>query len=450
MPARLRQLPSILLGQLPTVLSLAVLALIGWWGYVWDWKIPSLPDLLHPSAAKKAGEPKKEENEAKKTQGSDKPLPPITLASEDMVKAAGIEEGTVEQRLIDEYVKAHGHVEFNQDHYAHLSTRASGTAWRVLKRAGDEVDKDDVLALIASPEVAKLKFDLQQTLLTVLTREKIYQRKKNAGTSTAPLELENAEASLREARILLSNGQQALQNLGFMLDTQELSQLSDEQVTARLRTLGIPDSLLQQLDQRTLTNNLLPMYAPFKGVVIKRDIVKGEVVNPTTPQFVLADLTRLWIMLHVRLEDAGKLKIGQEMTFRLDGSNEDTPPGQLRWISAEVDEKTRTVAARAEVPNENGQLRPGTFGDGSILVHRVKRLIVPNDAVQFDGKSHFVFLQGTSAREFQPVPVELGPQFEKFTVVLSGLQVGQRIVITKSGSHALLSEMLKERIGGED
>ena len=66
-----------------------------------------------------------------------------------------------------------------------LSTRASGTAWSVHKHAGDQVKKGEVLALIASPELASLKFDLQQTLLTVQTREHYYQRLKSSGESTS-------------------------------------------------------------------------------------------------------------------------------------------------------------------------------------------------------------------------------------------------------------------------
>jgi membrane fusion protein, heavy metal efflux system len=227
--------------------------------------------------------------------------------------------------------------------------------------------------------------------------------------------------------------------------------LSDEQVAARLRTLGIPDSLLQGLDESSLTNNLLPMYAPFDGMVIKRDIVKGEIVDPTKPQFVLADLSRLWICLHLHLEDVGRLKVGQEVAFHLDGPNEDAPPAKIVWISAAVDEQTRTVPVRADVANPQGRLRPNTFGDARILVGRQKRLIVPNEALQFDGTSYLVFVRGErseSATEYLPRRVQLGPRHEEFTVVLSGVEAGQ--TIATSGSHVLLSEMLRERIGGDD
>jgi cobalt-zinc-cadmium efflux system membrane fusion protein len=448
MPSRMRNLLSLFRDQLPAVLTLALLGVVAWWGYLWDWNIPSLPELLHPSATKASAETEKKPEEAKEAGGANKPLPPIKLDSEDVLEAAGIKLERIEERLVGEYVKAHGDLDFDQNLYAHLSTRANGTAWSVHKNAGGEVKKDEVLALIASPQLAQLKFDLQQTLLNVHTRQLYSKRLQGSGDATALQDRDRAEAALREARISLSKDQQSLQNLGLTISTEELARMSDEQVAARLRTLGIPDTLLQRLESNTLTNNLLPMYAPFDGVVIKRDIVIGEVVNPGTPQFVLADLRRLWIMLHVRLEDAGKLRLGQEVAFHLDGPNEDAPPAKITWISAEVDKETRTVAVRADVPNPKGRLRPNTFGDARILVRQEKRLTVPNEALQFDGKSHVVFARGASATVFQPLRVELGPRHEDFTVILHGVEAGQ--ILATSGSHALLSEMLKERIGGED
>jgi cobalt-zinc-cadmium efflux system membrane fusion protein len=466
-----------ILARVPAVLTFAALGGVLWWGYKFDWKIPRLPVLLGQKEST-SEEKKEEENKASAdkppppvqvlftlhrqddpSKGSaDKQLPSIELPSEEALTTAGIQTATVERQSVPEYVTAHGEVDFDQNHYAHLSARASGTAWSVHKRAGDQVKQGDVLALIACPQLAQLKFDLQQTLVLVQIRKRIYERLKSTGRATAGQALDDAESSLREANIRLSNERQSLQNLGLTIHAEELTSLNDEQVAARLRndeqvaarlrTLGIPDSLLQRLDARTLTNNLLPMYAPFDGVVVKRDIVIGEVVGPSTPQFVLADLRGLWIMLHVRLEDAHKLADNQDVTFHLDGADVDAPPAKVTWVSPEVDEKTRTVVVRAEVPNPKGDLRPRTFGSARILVARNERLTVPNEALQFDGQSHLVFVRGKSSTEFQPVRVMLGPRHEKFTEIVSGVEAGQDIAI--AGSHVLLSVMLKDRIEGDD
>jgi cobalt-zinc-cadmium efflux system membrane fusion protein len=447
MAASLRKLLSMILARIPAMLAFAVLGGVFWWGYQFDWKIPRLPVLLGQREPKNDEEEKKDESK-EESERADKTLPLIELPSEEALTRAGVHTGAVARRMVEEYVTGHGEIDFNQDHYAHLSTRASGTAWSVYKHAGDQVKKDDVLALIACPQLAQLKFDLQQTLLLVQIRERLYERLKKTGRSTAGQALDMAESSLREAKIRLSTNRQSLQNLGLTIDTEELVPLSDEQVAARLLTLGIPESLRQSMEARTLSSNLLPMYAPFDGVVVKRDIVIGEIVDLTTPQFVLADLSRLWIILHVRLEDAHKLAARQDVIFHLDGADVDAPPAKITWVSPEVDEKTRTVVVRAEVPNPEGKLRPRTFGSARILVARNERLTVPNEALQFDGQSHLVFVQGESPTKFQPVRVKLGPRHEEFTEIVTGAEAGQRIAV--AGSHVLLSVMLKGRIEGDD
>ncbi|HWG44835.1 MAG TPA: efflux RND transporter periplasmic adaptor subunit [Gemmataceae bacterium] len=449
MPTRIQNLPAMLLVQLPTVLTLAVLGGVAWLGIHFDWKLPPLPALLGGRDAKKAEEAKKEEDGKEDPSKLDK-LPLVNIASADVSETAGIRTAAVERRQVGEYVTANGDIDFDQNHYAHLSTLASGKAWSVHKQPGDAVKKGDVLALIAAPELARLKFDLQQTLLQVDTRERVYRRLKSTDHAVSLQAIDSAESSLREARIRQFGDEQSLKNLGVTVHVEELTKLTDEQVAARLRTLGIPDTLLQQLDRNTLTSNLLPMIAPFDGVVVKRDIVIGEMVNTTTPQFVLADLSHLWIMLHVRQEDIRKLKEGQEVRFHLNGSNEDAPPATITRISPEMDEKTRTVTVRAEVtnPTDKGRLLPHTFGTARIRVGQTEQLIVPNEAVQFDGQSHLLFVRGGSATEFQPMRVKLGTPHDKFMEIVSGVEAGQTIATT--GSHVLLSELLKKRIGGED
>lgn len=446
MTASVRKVLSMLLAQVPTLLTLAVLGGVLWWGYVWDWQIPRLPELLGRAEPKKNEEKKQEEN--KGDEGAGKPLPLVSLPSEEALRRAGVKTAPIGRRIVAEYVTGQGEIDFDQNHYAHLSTRASGTAWSVHKDAGDQVKKGEVLALVACPELASIKFNLQQTLLLVETRRRLHDRLKRAGEASSGQALDTAEGALREANIRLSNEQQSLHNLGLSIRVEELRKLSDAEVAGRLRTLGVPDSLLQGMDAGTLTSNLLPMYAPFDGVVVKRDIVIGEVVAPSTPQFVLADLRRLWIMLHVRLEDAHQVAADQEVIFHPDGAHLDAPPAKIKFISAEVDEKTRTVVARAEVPNPKGNLRPRTFGSADILVGKGERLTVPNEALQFDGKSHLVFVRGKTATEFQPVEVTLGPRHDKFTEILSGLKADQEVAT--AGSHVLKSVMLKERIEGED
>jgi cobalt-zinc-cadmium efflux system membrane fusion protein len=292
--------------------------------------------------------------------------------------------------------------------------------------------------------------------------------------------LRDAETSLREARIKLITDQQALVNLGLPIRLEEFANLSDDQVARQVRLLGLPPAVLETVNLETLTANLLPLVAPFRGEVIQRDIVIGEVVNSSAPQFVLADVTQLWMMLEVRREEAGRVARGQDVVFFPDGVKENCPvqptlrfsafptlaagvlpgalslvlergelaQGQVTWVSPEVDEKTRTVRVRAQVHNPQRRLRPHTFGTGRItLCSNPDALVVPHEAIQTDGPYHMVFVR-IDDRTFHPRLVRTGVRDERVTEVQGDLQPDDLVVTT--GSHVLKTELFKDRLAGEE
>jgi multidrug efflux pump subunit AcrA (membrane-fusion protein) len=188
----------------------------------------------------------------------------------------------------------------------------------------------------------------------------------------------------------------------------------------------------------------------------------------------------LLLLMDVRQEDVDKLALGQKVTFHSTASTQ-TATGTLGWISPEVDLKTRTVKARADVYNPTGRLRPATYGKVEIQIASPSGVSVPVGAVQWDGKSHRVFVQ-RDRKTFEPRLVLPGPRRDNRVELLDprmlmagGLPgqfagaggvfgslgmaaaanevfvpvlAGERVATT--GSQALKSEMLKARIGGGD
>jgi cobalt-zinc-cadmium efflux system membrane fusion protein len=230
--------------------------------------------------------------------------------------------------------------------------------------------------------------------------------------------------------------------------------LSDEELRRKIQFLGIPPEIVAGLDPDAATCNLIPLVAPFDGVVIDHEIVTGEVVQTGHTQFVIADVSRVWLKLNVKKTDAIRLEIGQEILFASDGI-----PGEveckLTWIGTEVDEKTRTVQVRGETDNplvgtkteaEGGQrlLRTHTFGTAGIRVREDRRTVmVPSSAIQWDGRQHLVFVPLPDGRSFQPRAVTLGVSREGQTEVVQGIAPGEPVV--SAGSYVLKSEMGREQ-----
>ncbi len=428
-------------------------------GKATDWcKEHGVPEssctLCHPDIAVKGTVPKVDDFSIARSQDPKSAADPalcqthhlrVQFASTAAVKKAGIQLAAVEDRPMVATVGASAEIEYDPDHLARLSSRVPGTIWRMEKQVGERVRKGEVLCLIDSAEVGRLKSEVLQALAQVDVRSKTVKRVQASADQgfRTQAELQEAEAALREARIRGLGSLQALANLGLKVRSEDLSALSEEQSVERLRLLGIPESLKKSLEAAPAS--LLPVIAPFEGVVLSRDGVAGEVVDLAKPLFGIADTRRMWILLDVRLEDAAGLAIGQPVHFRSDGSSDEVTVGKVLWLSTAVDEKTRTVKVRAEVENPEGRLRAHTFGAAKIVTRREEKAVaVPDAALQWEGCCHIVFVR-LSDEIFQTRKVRLGTRNRGYTEILVGVLPGEVVVTT--GSHVLKSDILKSRLG---
>jgi cobalt-zinc-cadmium efflux system membrane fusion protein len=468
MSFRIRTVLLAIARQVPTLLVLGGLAAAGILGHHYDWKIPAFSS-------------KKDEGNTPKAEKSDdggKEPGAVVLASDDAARDVGLEQEPARRESLAEYVEAPATLAFVQMKYAQLAPRASGTAWRVLSAAGARAKKGDLLALIAAPDLGVAKSEFLNAHIQYEIRLKTLQRLQRIEDAVPDRQIQEAELALREARVRLVNARQALVNLSLPLRLKDLDNLSDTQIADKVQMLGLPSYLASE---EHLPGNLLPLIAPFDGLVIRQNIVVGEMANPQQPAIVIADVSRLWVQLDVRLEDVARLGLGQEVVFEANSTGQ-TAAGELTWISAEVDPKTRTVRARAEVSNADGRLRPATFGKARVQVARsTAALTVPDNALQWDGTSQRVFVRinektyaprvalvkarEAGRAELIDSRVLLGPALAggfgtnlgplpalaalpASRCLLLDVQAGDEVVTT--GSHVLKSEMLKHRIGGED
>ena len=377
----------------------------------------------------------------------------IQFASEEAFQKAGIGVAPVGRETVIESVPVTGEITYDSQRIAHLAPRTTGTAWRVLKRVGDRVEAGEVLALIDSADVGKAKAEYLQAVVQLELRRTNHERLESSGAPDRSVR--EAKAAVREARLRVVTARQALVNLGLPMPPEDPQGISDEQLAEQVHFLGIPAELVQGLDRRTASSNLLPLKAPLAGIVITGDVVAGEVVDPGHALFEVVDPSRLWLNAEVRLEDAGRLRANESpLRFRPDGSRTELG-GTVTWVSTQADPKTRTVKVRAALPNPDGILRAHTFGSGRIILREEPQAItVPNEAVHTDGDAYFVFvrdkdfLKKDSLQVFHVRSVRLGAKGETSTEIIAGVLPGE--VVATKGSEAMRGELLRDRFGESD
>ena len=196
--------------------------------------------------------------------------------------------------------------------------------------------------------------------------------------------------------------------------------------------------------------------------MVERNVVPGEVIDPAKTLFVVADLSRVWVLADVRTEDADRVVVGQRLAFTADGHSGEALAGPVVWTSTSVDPRTRTLRARAEIANPGTHWRAGTFGTARITLRAdaAPTAVVHPDAVQREGTCRYVFVRldettfevravRLGVRGEADVPRESGgTRAEPRVEVLEGVRPGEQVVTT--GSFILKAELLKDQLGEAD
>jgi len=195
----------------------------------------------------------------------------------------------------------------------------------------------------------------------------------------------------------------------------------------KLHALGFSEDYLEKLpleQESGLTK--FEITAPFEGTVIDKHITLGEVVGNDADVFVVADLSSVWVDLHVYPKDLMKVKKGQRVIISV-GQMIPDAQGVISYVGPVVGAKSRTALARVVLPNSTGVFRPGLFVTAKVVVDNVEAdVIVPKDAIQtLEGKK-CVFIKDEHG--FEPSFITLGQSNSGFVQVTSGLNPGQQYV----------------------
>ena len=342
-------------------------------------------------------------------------------------RQAGFVYAPVTQEPLARTITRNAEIAYDANHYARLSSRAAGVVAEVRKDAGAKVTRGEVLAVVDSAEMGAAKADFLQGVEMAKLARRNFERQETLITTGVGVqkELNEAESKLAESRIAIARARQRLQSLG----------LKPEQIE-KVETTGD-------------TSSLLELVAPFDGLIVERksSAVVGELADSNGPLFAIADTGSMWGMIDLRPSDLGVVKEGQGVSVSVDGLNGETFGGRLTWISTQLDEKTRTLKARAELKNRDGLLRAAMFGQAKIVTRAGEAsTMVPKGAVQWDGCCNIVFVQleGESAA-FEPRKVRIGYAADERYEVLAGVRPGE--VVVTQGSFLLRTQILKGSIG---
>lgn len=241
--------------------------------------------------------------------------------SENAAKLMELETVAVERRFVAAGVRMVGKIDYDETRVSYITAWVPGRLDRLfVDYTGVPVKPGDHMVSLYSPELLGAQAELLQAIAAA----------KSLENSDVAIVRETTAATVMAAR-------------------------------EKLRLWGLTPEQIAAIEQRGKPEDHITIYAPVGGIVIDKNAQEGMYVNTGTRIYTIADLSRMWVNLDAYESDLTWLRYGQHVDFTAESYPGETFSGTISFIHPVLDEATRTIKVRVNVPNDDGRLKPGMF-----------------------------------------------------------------------------------------
>lgn len=351
-------------------------------------------------------------------------LPPSLPDTPDMLvvpsaAAAGIRAEPFGVQCMSTTLTTVGRVTFDAMRVSHVVSPVSGRVDRVLAQPGDLVAAKAPLATIHSLDFATARADWHK----------------------AQVALDGARRDLRRQEGLYRRHAAPEQVVLAAWDLYRRAQSEFERAASSLSLLGGQDG--------AAASDTYTLRSPLQGEVVSRHVNAGMEISGLygggagQELFLVADLSRVWIIAEVPEADVGRVAPRARVVAHVDALPGEALEGTLDYVAETLDPSTHTARVRTAMNNPHGKLKPDMFVTLAIDASGRSALALPPQAVIHLGEATFVYVEKTEQNQAPE-----GPRtFERRHVIVDengdgphwpvqfGLQLGDRVVT--QGAQAL-------------
>ncbi len=423
--------------------GITAVVLIGFAGYA-VYEMTRERDMPAGASSKSDGEsgtaePKEGESKLSETQ--------TVQLSPEMIRKFGIRIGTVRRRKLSSEILAPARVAFNSEAIAVVGSPVQGRIVDIKARIGDHVEAKAALLEIESTELGEAQSEylqrrnaiaIAQAAIRPLTEifvriKKLHDEDKLIGIT----ELQEREIELKKAEGALDSAKSAA-----------------NAAENKLHLLGMDGAAVQNLVKYNQINPRYIVHSPLAGEVIERLVNLGELVKPDREKLlVIAETRSLWVWADVPEPRAAEIAVGAPVEIITTAGAERSIAAAVSHVAASIDTETHALRVRIDISGDRA-LKPGMsvrakFKNSSIHDASEAQLTLPQTAIHSVAGKSIVFTPSPSdPNSFVARPIEVGPCADGMVCVTSGLEEGERIVI--SGGEILKADLLKSSAKDED
>jgi membrane fusion protein, multidrug efflux system len=185
-----------------------------------------------------------------------------------------------------------------------------------------------------------------------------------------------------------------------------------------------------QLARNALNDTVIR--APLAGVISRRHVQAGEKLSPDMPVFTIVDLHKLTLEAQVPASEIPRVKVGQEVQFKVDGFAARSFAGKVARINPTAEMGSRAMLVYISVDNADRALSGGMFAKGTLTTQKSAVMpLVPLAALRKDKDADVVYkIEGGKVVQ-QSVKLGLRNEDEGIAEVTEGLSHGASVILGK-------------------
>jgi multidrug efflux system membrane fusion protein len=251
-------------------------------------------------------------------------------------------------------------------------------------------------------------------------------------------ELSQARASRQQSAAQLDIAKISADRWQNLRKTDSVSQQENDMQTnayqQAVANLAAADANVRRLGQ---LESFKHVYAPFSGVLVKRNVDPGALINAGsagTELFILAKVDPLRVFTNVPQAYSPAIKDGMPAYITLQEIPAQKFRGTVTRTAEAIDPATRTLLTEVDVPNKDGRLLRGSFGE----VHfspkiNAEKVTVPVNAMLFRREGPQLAIVGPD-NKVQLRPITIGRDYGTTLEILGGVSLEDRIIINPADS----------------
>ena len=317
--------------------------------------------------------------------------------------------------------EAVGNIDFDGNLSVQVFPLYQGTILNVLVELGAQVQKEQPLYTIKSPDLIQAESTLIGAAATFELTNKELERAKslNGANGVSQRELEQATSDQQTAEGALKAARDAV------------------------RVFGKTDAEIDQMIASRKIDPALVVRSPIAGKVTSKNAQPGFFVQPGNDPapYTVSDVSLKWMLADVVESDIALLHLGQPVQVEVMAYPGREFKGKVSKIYSAVDPNTHRVTTRSEIADARDELRPGMLANFVIRVHDpVEATAIPANGVVREADGTMTAWVTSDGRHFVQKVVKTGLRTDGRVQILAGLQPGELAV---SDGAVFLSNMLQ-------